>query len=100
MRANLTSLRNGVDVPEEADLNGAAWALVRLQDTYNLSVNDLVEGEILGTKAVKELSGRSSREVHRFGLGFFFFFFFGDLWVLTIPIGRGDNVAITECVWG
>ncbi|ROT65686.1 Prolyl 4-hydroxylase subunit alpha-2 [Penaeus vannamei] len=56
LRANLTSLRNGVDVPEEADLNGAAWALVRLQDTYNLSVNDLVEGEILGTKAVKELS--------------------------------------------
>lgn len=58
MRSNLTLLRQSTDVPVEADVNGAAYALVKLQDTYNLTLDDLVEGDILGKKAVHVLSGR------------------------------------------
>lgn len=46
-----------MEVPREADLNGVAFALVRLQDTYNLTVDDLVQGDIWGRKAVHVLSG-------------------------------------------
>lgn len=56
VRANITLLRDGVEAPEQADVNGAAFALVRLQDTYNLTVDDIVEGDIKGTKAIRELS--------------------------------------------
>ncbi|XP_071542092.1 prolyl 4-hydroxylase subunit alpha-1-like [Panulirus ornatus] len=56
LRANITSLRGGVEAAAEADVNGAAYSLVRLQDTYNLTVDELVEGDIRGTKAVQELS--------------------------------------------
>ncbi|XP_050712777.1 prolyl 4-hydroxylase subunit alpha-2-like isoform X2 [Eriocheir sinensis] len=56
LRHNLSSLRGGVEVPREADLNGVAFALVRLQDTYNLTVDDLVQGDIWGRKAVHVLS--------------------------------------------
>lgn len=59
MRSNLTLLRQSTDVPVEADVNGAAYALVKLQDTYNLTLDDLVEGDILGKKAVHVLSGRT-----------------------------------------
>lgn len=58
MHSNLTLLRQSTDVPVEADVNGAAYALVKLQDTYNLTVDNLVEGDILGRKAVHVLSGR------------------------------------------
>ncbi|KAK7078193.1 hypothetical protein SK128_014422, partial [Halocaridina rubra] len=56
VRENITFLRDGVGTPVEADVNGAAYALVRLQDTYDLAVDDLVEGDINGDKAVQELS--------------------------------------------
>lgn len=46
-----------MEVPKEADLNGVAFALVRLQDTYNLTVDDLVQGDIWGRRAVHVLSG-------------------------------------------
>lgn len=57
LRHHLSSLRGGTEMPGEADLNGVAFALVRLQDTYNLTVDDLVQGNILGRKAVDVLSG-------------------------------------------
>ncbi|KAK4317544.1 hypothetical protein Pmani_011388 [Petrolisthes manimaculis] len=56
VRSNLTLLRESTDVPVEADVNGAAYALVKLQDTYNLTLDDLVEGDIMGRKAVHVLS--------------------------------------------
>ncbi|XP_066962228.1 prolyl 4-hydroxylase subunit alpha-1-like [Macrobrachium rosenbergii] len=56
VRANITLLRESVDVPVEADVNGAAYALVRLQDTYGLALDDIVEGDIKGTKAIQELT--------------------------------------------
>ncbi|XP_042231301.1 prolyl 4-hydroxylase subunit alpha-2-like [Homarus americanus] len=56
VRENITWLRESVDQPVEADVNGAAYALVRLQHIYDLNMNDLVEGDILGTKAIQELS--------------------------------------------
>lgn len=62
LRYNLSSLPGGgVEVPGEADLNGVAFALVRLQDTYNLTVDDLVMGNIRGQKAVNVLSGECGR---------------------------------------
>ncbi|KAG7163500.1 Prolyl 4-hydroxylase subunit alpha-2-like 1 [Homarus americanus] len=57
VRENITWLRESVDQPVEADVNGAAYALVRLQHIYDLNMNDLVEGDILGTKAIQELKG-------------------------------------------
>lgn len=64
LQHNLSSLRGeGVEVPREADLNGAAFALVRLQDTYNLTVEDLVHGDIWGRKAVHVLSGECGSSV-------------------------------------
>nr|XP_045593803.1 prolyl 4-hydroxylase subunit alpha-2-like [Procambarus clarkii] len=56
VRANLGGLRGRVELPSEVDVNGAAYALVRLQYTYNLSLDDLVEGDILGNKAIQMLS--------------------------------------------
>ena len=57
LHQSLSSLRDNLQQPQEADLNGVAFALVRLQDTYNLTVDDLVEGDIRGRKAVQVLSG-------------------------------------------
>ncbi|XP_045111917.1 prolyl 4-hydroxylase subunit alpha-2-like [Portunus trituberculatus] len=56
LHENMSSLRGNLNLPEETDLNGVAFALVRLQDTYNLTVDDLVEGDIRGRKAVQVLS--------------------------------------------
>ena len=53
----MSSLRGDLNLPKETDLNGVAFALVRLQDTYNLTVDELVEGDIWGRKAVQVLSG-------------------------------------------
>jgi prolyl 4-hydroxylase len=50
---NINRLRNDDDkmvFPSDEDLNGAAVALTRLQDTYNLNTHALAEGEILGKK--------------------------------------------------
>lgn len=44
-------------MPKEEDLNGAALALVRLQDTYNLNMSDLARGEVLGYQSRVEMSG-------------------------------------------
>lgn len=45
--------------PDEEDLNGAATALMRLQDTYNLDTAQLARGQILGKKqAYRELTGK------------------------------------------
>lgn len=54
--ANLRVLRESVQLPVEADLNGAAYALVRLQHIYNLSIDDLIDGHIRNKKAIQMLS--------------------------------------------
>lgn len=59
MLNNLTSMAEFLRWPDEEDLNGAATALMRLQDTYNLDTAQLARGQILGKKqAYRELTGR------------------------------------------
>jgi len=45
--------------PNEEDLNGAAVALMRLQDTYKLDTHALAEGKLLGGKKYsRHLTGK------------------------------------------
>lgn len=44
--ANVTKQREIYKFPTEADLKGAAAALVRLQDTYKLETSSLARGEL------------------------------------------------------
>ncbi|CAL4179163.1 unnamed protein product, partial [Meganyctiphanes norvegica] len=48
IRANLTSLRESVEVPVEADVNGAAFAIVRLQQFYPGEGKDMVQSDRQG----------------------------------------------------
>lgn len=45
---NLTDYRNGLKFPTDEDLNGAAVALMRLQDTYELETASIARGELNG----------------------------------------------------
>ncbi|XP_046656313.1 prolyl 4-hydroxylase subunit alpha-1-like [Daphnia pulicaria] len=47
---NITQHRSLLRFPNEEDLNGAAVALMRLQDTYKLDTHALAEGKLLGGK--------------------------------------------------
>ena len=49
--------KSEVDLPVESDINGAAWALVRLQDVYDLDPIDMVKGTIKGRKSSEGLTG-------------------------------------------
>lgn len=44
-------------MPNQEDLHGAALALVRLQDTYNLNMSDLARGSIFGFQTKVEMTG-------------------------------------------
>lgn len=45
-------------MPNLDDLNGAALALVRLQDTYNLNLTDMAGGRLMDKNAMVEMSGK------------------------------------------
>ena len=45
---NITKHRTILKFPSDEDLNGAAAALVRLQDTYNLETSSVARGELNG----------------------------------------------------
>ena len=53
---NITQHRSVLRFPSDEDLNGAAVALMRLQDTYMLDTHALAEGELLGKKYSRQLS--------------------------------------------
>ncbi len=53
---NLTRLQDNIKFPTDEDLTGAAVALTRLQDTYNLDTQSLARGELNGVKYSTELS--------------------------------------------
>ena len=55
---NITQHRSVLRFPSDEDLNGAAVALMRLQDTYMLDTHALAEGELLGKKYSRQLSGK------------------------------------------
>lgn len=45
---NVTNYRDTLKFPTDEDLNGAAVALMRLQDTYNLETSNVARGIING----------------------------------------------------
>lgn len=47
---NITRYREVLKFPGDEDLNGAAVALMRLQDTYNLDTHKVAQGELNGVK--------------------------------------------------
>lgn len=54
---NITQHRSVLRFPSDEDLNGAAVALMRLQDTYMLDTHALAEGELQGKKYSRQLTG-------------------------------------------
>lgn len=56
MTNNLTDLQDNIKFPTDEDLSGAAVALTRLQDTYNLDTQSIARGELNGVKYSTELS--------------------------------------------
>lgn len=49
-------------MPKEEDLHGAALALIRLQDTYNLNMTDMAAGSILDSPAFVQMTGKWSTD--------------------------------------
>lgn len=47
---NVTNYRNILKFPSDEDLNGAAVALTRLQDTYKLETASIARGELNGVQ--------------------------------------------------
>lgn len=58
---NITQHRTSLRFPSEEDLNGAAVALMRLQDTYKLDTHALAEGKVLGKKSSRQLTGKTKQ---------------------------------------
>lgn len=55
--ANITTSRNDLKFPTDEDLNGAAVALMRLQDTYKLDTAHVANGVLNGVQYSTGLSG-------------------------------------------
>lgn len=63
--ANLTHYKQHFKFPTDEDLNGAAVALTRLQDTYRLDTSSLARGELNGVKYSSELNAADCFELGR-----------------------------------
>lgn len=63
--ANITYCKENMKFPTDEDLNGAAVALMRLQDTYRLDTSSLARGELNGVKYSSELSAADCFELGR-----------------------------------
>lgn len=63
--ANITQIKETMKFPTDEDLNGAAVALTRLQDTYRLDTSSLARGELNGVKYSAELSAADCFELGR-----------------------------------
>ncbi|KAK9754312.1 2OG-Fe(II) oxygenase superfamily [Popillia japonica] len=57
--------KNDFKFPSNEDLNGAAIALARLQDMYELDISSLANGEINGVKCATELTAADCFEIGR-----------------------------------
>lgn len=62
---NLSHYRDTLKFPSDEDLNGAAVALTRLQDTYRLDTTSLASGKINGVKYTSELTAADCFELGR-----------------------------------
>ncbi|GLV45494.1 prolyl-4-hydroxylase-alpha EFB [Carabus blaptoides fortunei] len=63
--ANISSYREVLKFPTDEDLNGAAVALTRLQDTYKLDTASLARGELNGIQYSTELTAGDCFELGR-----------------------------------
>ncbi|XP_066955575.1 prolyl 4-hydroxylase subunit alpha-2-like [Macrobrachium rosenbergii] len=67
--------RGGLSVrlPAEEDLHGAAQALVRLHDVYNLNMTQLVRGNVWGVQSYAELTAQDCLYMgkHSFNMGMY-----------------------------
>ncbi|KAH1005023.1 hypothetical protein HUJ04_006098 [Dendroctonus ponderosae] len=63
--ANISYVKQNMKFPTDEDLNGAAVALMRLQDTYRLDTSSLARGELNGVKYSAELSAADCFELGR-----------------------------------
>ena len=52
------SIKSKLMQPTAKDVRGAAWALARLQEVYDLNTNELINGNIRNHLAIKGLKGR------------------------------------------
>ncbi|XP_055380990.1 prolyl 4-hydroxylase subunit alpha-1-like [Condylostylus longicornis] len=62
---NITDHKNVLKFPSDEDLNGAAVALIRLQDTYRLDTSSVARGELNGIQYSTELSSDDCFELGR-----------------------------------
>lgn len=62
---NVTMHRDFMKFPSDEDLNGAAAALIRLQDTYNLDTASIARGELNGVKYSSQMSSHDCFEMGR-----------------------------------
>ncbi|XP_049773206.1 prolyl 4-hydroxylase subunit alpha-1 isoform X3 [Schistocerca cancellata] len=62
---NITQYRNVLKFPSDEDLNGAAVALMRLQDTYKLDTSSVARGELNGVQYSTEMSAGDCFELGR-----------------------------------
>lgn len=62
---NITAHREQLKFPSDEDLNGAAVALTRLQDTYRLDTSSLARGELNGVQYSSELTAADCFELGR-----------------------------------
>lgn len=62
---NITDYRDVLKFPTDEDLIGAANALIRLQDTYNLDTASLARGELNGVQYSTSMSSEDCFEIGR-----------------------------------
>ncbi|XP_060646476.1 prolyl 4-hydroxylase subunit alpha-1 [Drosophila nasuta] len=62
---NLTQYRNVLKFPSDEDLNGAAVALLRLQDTYQLDTSSVARGKLNGIQYSTAMSSDDCFELGR-----------------------------------
>ena len=62
-------LRLGSAAPQDSDLHGAAQALIRLQDVYELDIADIAGGKIGDIKSAAKLSAQDCLFIGETGFG-------------------------------
>lgn len=62
---NMTRYKQDLKFPTEEDLSGAAAALLRLQDTYNLDTTSVARGELNGVQYTSQLTASDCFELGR-----------------------------------
>ena len=72
-------LRETSSFPKTEDLHGAAIALVRLQDTYQLNVTELADGHFQGVDHSKE----KGKKLH-------------NIWIILMPVVKKKKEAREE----